>query len=69
MATQISFHGPGLVLLPNGGRKDFPQGWSARLDQGGTLLLGVNHSTYNGDALDPKVAYAPGAWTSVESAS
>lgn len=45
--------------------KTFESGWLARIENG-QLVVGVEHSTYNGPYLESKIVYALGAWAKVE---
>ena len=59
--------GPFTVTSSTQEAKTFDAGWSACIE-GGQLVVGVEHSTYNGPYLEAKHVYASGAWAKVESA-
>lgn len=62
----LEIRGPFAVTL-NGTRevKTFEAGWLARIENN-QLVVGVEHSTYNGPFLEPRSVYALGVWAKVE---
>lgn len=62
----LEIRGPFIVTL-NGAQevKTFESGWLARIENN-QLVVGVEHSTYNGPFLEPRNVYALGVWAKVE---